>query len=396
MAPSQSSEIDFSNTEIAFSHLSNAQLRQAYYLFKIIGQPLIVKMGPVCTDFALTFRLPVKTLIKKTIFSHFCGGETIRDCKSRIDSLARYHVGTILDFAREGGGTEEDFDLVAAEIKRTIDMAAESSHIPFAVFKPTGIASLELLSKVERKADLSVRERKAWARVEERFQDITQHAARKQVRVMVDAEESWIQDTVDGLVYNAMKQHNKEKAIVYNTVQLYRHDRNDYLKALLDLAEQQDFHVGVKLVRGAYLEKELRVAAAEGRPSPLNPSKAATDAAYDRALQQCIERIDRCSIVAGTHNEASTKLLTQLMQAAGIKPQDERVFFAQLLGMSDNLSYNLAAAGFSVAKYVPYGTINELLPYLTRRAQENSSVAGQSSRELMLLESELKRRASTR
>ncbi len=384
--------LDFSNTEIAFSHLSNIQLRQAYLLFRVIGQPLVVKMGPTLTDFALTFKLPVKTLIKKTIFSHFCGGETIRDCRTRIEELARFKVGTILDFAREGGGAEEDFDSVADEIKRTIDMAAENSNIPFAVFKPTGIASLELLSKVEEGADLSIRERKAWTRVQERFESICSHAAKKQVRVMVDAEESWIQNTVDELVYEQMKKWNKDRAIVYNTVQLYRTDRNDYLTAILALSVTQSFHVGVKLVRGAYLEKENRVAQESNRTSPIHPHKEATDAAYDKALQQCIDSVSHCSIVAGTHNENSTKLLTQLMEQAGIPVHDKRIYFAQLLGMSDNLSYNLAAAGYNVAKYVPYGTVNELLPYLTRRAQENSSVAGQSSRELSLLEAEIKRR----
>lgn len=387
-----SAELDLTDTKTAFSHLSNAQLRQAYWLFRIIGQPLVVQMGPSLADLSLKFKLPVKGLIRKTVFSHFCGGESIEACLPRIEELARWKVGTILDFAREGGGRESDFEAVADEIIRTIDMAAKHRSIPFAVFKPSAIASLELLTKKDRKLPLTPDETKAWERFQARFHKICQYAFDQQVRIMVDAEESWIQDTVDALAEAEMRLYNRKTAIVFNTVQLYRHDRLEYLQRALSDAEKHAYILGVKLVRGAYLEKENKAAAAEGRPSPLNASKEATDKMYNTALKFCVENLARMALVAGTHNEDSVLKLTALMRAHKIAPQDPRIHFAQLLGMSDHISYNLAAAGYNVAKYVPYGTVAELLPYLTRRAQENSSVAGQSSRELRLLQEEMQNR----
>ena len=384
--------LDFANTQIAFSHLSNFRLRQAALLFRVIGQPLVVKMGPSLADFSIKWHLPVETLIRKTIFSHFCGGESIEACLPRIEELARFHVGTILDFAREGGGAEVEFDAVRDEIMRTIDMASKHRSIPFAVFKPSALISLDVLAKKDKGSTLSSAEQAAWQRFQGRFAAICQHALKHSVRIMVDAEESWIQDSVDACAAEQMRLCNRSQAIVFNTVQLYRHDRLAYVQAAYSAAQAEGYYLGVKLVRGAYLEKENRVAAAEGRPSPLNPNKAATDALYDQTLRFCIEHIDRIAWVAGTHNEASVLLLTQLMRGKKIEPGDSRIHFAQLLGMSDNISYNLAAAGYNVAKYVPYGTVAELLPYLTRRAQENSSVAGQSSRELRLLQAEMSRR----
>lgn len=388
----KSKAVDLSNTQIAFSHLSDFQLRRAYWLFRIIGQPLVVQLGPQVADFSLKFRLPVKGLIRQTVFSHFCGGESIEACLPRIEELARFHVGTILDFAREGGGREADFDDVCSEIIKTIEMAAKHRSIPFAVFKPTALTSIEILSKKDKGQTLTSEEGKAWQKFEHRFDTICQKAAQLQVPIMIDAEESWIQESIDQLARLQMRLHNRSRAIVYNTVQLYRHDRLTYLERACADAKQSGYILGVKLVRGAYLEKENRVAAEAGRPSPLNPSKAATDKMYDDALRFCISHIDRAACVAGTHNEASILELIRLMQEAGLEPGDKRIFFAQLLGMSDHISYNLAASGYNVAKYVPYGTVAELLPYLTRRAQENSSVAGQSSRELRLIQQEMQRR----
>ncbi len=384
--------LDFGNTQIAFSHLSNFRLRQAYWLFRVIGQPLVVKMGPSLADFSLKWHLPIETVIRKTIFSHFCGGESIEACLPRIEELARFHIGTILDFAREGGGAEAEFDAVRDEIIRTIDQAASHRSIPFAVFKPSALISLDILAKRDRGITLSAAEEAAWQRFQARFAAICQRAFERRVRIMVDAEESWIQDSVDTCATEQMRLCNRSEALVFNTIQLYRHDRLAYVQRSFVDAEAQGYRLGVKLVRGAYLEKENRVAAAEGRPSPLNPSKAATDAMYDQTLRYCVDHLDRIALIAGTHNEASILLLTELMRAKNIAPGDPRIHFAQLLGMSDNISYNLASAGYNVAKYVPYGTVAELLPYLTRRAQENSSVAGQSSRELLLLLREMKRR----
>ncbi len=390
--PPSKQTLDLSNTQIAFAHLSNGQLMQAYWLFRIIGQDFVVRWGPQLASTSLKLRLPVQTLIKKTIFSHFCGGEDIKTCLPRIEELARYQVGTILDYAKEGGGREADFDAVSAEIQRTILEADIHRSIPFAVFKPTGVASLDLLTKVEKGVSLSREEAAAWQRVQQRFRSICQLAFEKKVRIMIDAEESWIQNTVDGLAEAMMHDYNKAEAFVYNTVQLYRHDRLQYLKRAHEKATAQGYQLGFKLVRGAYLEKENKVALAEGRPSPLNSSKASTDHMYNAALRFCIEHIDRIALVAGTHNEESVLLLTELMAKHGLSPSDRRISFAQLLGMSDHISYNLAKLGYQVAKYVPYGPVADLLPYLTRRAQENSSVAGQSSRELKLLQKELVRR----
>lgn len=390
-------ELDLNNTAIAFASLSDQQLWQAIILFKVIGSPLVVKLGPTFADLSLKLHLPVQGLIKKTVFSHFCGGENIPDCLPRIEQLGSKSIGTILDFAREGGGQEEDFDIVTQEIIRTIDMAAQHRHlIPFAVFKPSGVASLELMTKMDQGDRLTLEENAAFARVKARFASICEHAAKKRVRIMIDAEESWIQKTVDTLAMELMARLNKEQAIVFNTVQLYRNDRLEFIKTWHRTAQDQDFHLGFKLVRGAYLEKENETAAEEGRPSPLNSSKEATDREYNEALKFCVTHLERIAICAGTHNEDSVRLLVDLMARQKISPNDERIHFAQLLGMSDHISFNLAAKGYLVAKYVPYGTVAELLPYLTRRAQENSSVLGQSSRELDLLNREYARRKAAK
>lgn len=384
--------LNFNDTQIAFKALSNKDLMRAYWLFKVIGKPSVVSLGPTLTELAFKFHLPIDRIVKKTVFAHFCGGETIKESLGRVDELASFGVGTILDVAKEGEGKESDFDAVEMEVIRTIEEAATHPSIPFAVFKPTGIGSIELLTRVEQKLPLDAAEEKAFARIKKRFENLCTHAANKNVRIMVDAEESWFQDTVDALVQEQMMKYNKSRALIFNTVQMYRHDRLDFLKKSYEHAEQHGYHLGVKLVRGAYLEKENRHAAERGKPSPINPNKEATDRLYDDALRFSIEHIDRIAVCAGTHNENSARLLTTLMAEKGLANNDQRIHLAQLLGMSDHLSFNLAAKGYNVAKYVPYGKVEELLPYLTRRAQENSSVLGQTSRELNLLTAEMRRR----
>ena len=388
--------LNFNDTQIAFKPLSDRELMRAYWLFKVIGKPTVVSMGPFLTDVALKLHLPIQGIIKKTVFAHFCGGETIKHSLKRVDDLARFHVGTILDFAREGEGKESDFDEVEAEIIRTIEEAAQHPSIPYAVFKPTGVGSIELLTKKESGTSLNDVEEAAFARIKKRCDNICSYAANKNVRIMIDAEESWFQDSVDSIAQDLMARYNKNRAIVFNTMQLYRHDRLAFLKESYSAAEKGGYFIGVKLVRGAYMEKENKRAAELGIRSPIHASKELSDKSYDDALRFCIDHIERISFCAGTHNEQSTKLLTTLMEKAKIVPGDNRIYFAQLLGMSDHLSFNLAAKDYNVAKYVPYGTVNELLPYLTRRAQENSSVLGQTSRELNLLTSEMKRRGLKR
>lgn len=387
-----SGSLDLVNTEIAFARLSDRQLQQAFWLFKIIGNPFLVRIGPHLASVALKLRLPVRSLIKKTIFGQFCGGETIEECRVRIQELANNGIGAILDYACEGVHSEEDFDHVVEETKRTIDLAASDKAFPFAVFKPTGVARFALLEKKDRKLDLTAAERAEFQRVEARFEELARYAEKRNVRLMVDAEESWIQDSVDQIVRNLMREVNRERAILYNTFQMYRRDRLDYLKQCYGDAAANNYFLGVKLVRGAYLEKENARAKALSYRSPLHSSKEASDQDYNMALRYCMEHRDRIALCAGTHNDRSTKLLTQLMAEYGAEKDDENIYFSQLLGMSDHLTFNLAHEGYRVCKYVPYGPLENLLPYLSRRAQENSSIKGQSSRELSLIFEEMQRR----
>jgi proline dehydrogenase len=387
--PDLSKPLDFSNTEAAFKYLSDAELKSAYLLFKTFGYPSLVKYGPSLASFALSWKLPVKGLIKKTIFNHFCGGESIIDCKSKIQVLDQYNVKTILDYSVEGEESEESFEKTTREIQKTIEASAKNNAIPFAVFKVTGIGSFALLQKIAQKSELNAVEKLAFEKLKNRVESLCQKAADLKVSLMIDAEESWIQDAIDEIVMEMSHKFNQENVIVYNTLQMYRHDRLNYLKNIL---ASNSIKLGFKLVRGAYMEKERERANQKGYVSPIQPNKEATDNDYDTAVKLCMDSLDRCSLVIGSHNEESCLRASQYMQSKGIKVDDKRVYFSQLLGMSDTLSFNLSAAGYNVAKYVPYGPIEAVLPYLSRRAQENSSVKGQSSRELLLIQKELRRR----
>ena len=338
--------------------------------------------------------LPVESFIRATLFKHFCGGETIEQCQKTIFKLSDFNIGTILDYSVEGSQTEREFDKTAREIIRTIHLAKQNKAIPFCVFKMTGVARFELLEKVNAKVPLSAEETKQWERARHRLHAICLNAAQNQVRLFIDAEESWIQTAIDDFALEMMREFNRERAILFHTVQMYRTDRMDYLKTLLQISRTEGFFVGLKIVRGAYMEKERARAESQQRTSPIHTTKEATDRTYDEALQFCFANLDRVSLCAGTHNEKSTYQMVKLIETNGLTRNDDRLYFSQLLGMSDNLSYNLAAAGFNVAKYVPYGPVKVLVPYLTRRAQENTSIAGQTGRELTLIEKELKRRRS--
>ncbi|MBC3541371.1 proline dehydrogenase family protein [Rufibacter sediminis] len=384
--------ISFENTAIAFADKSDAELYKTYLLFAAMNNNSMVKMGGGMMKKALSWNLPVKFLIKKSIFEQFCGGETIQECKPTIERLGRSGIGTILDYSVEGESNEASFDHTVQEIISTIDMAANSNHIPFSVFKVTGVADSDLLTKAQTTQELTQAEKAAFGRARTRVKTICQRAFEQGVRVFIDAEESWMQETIDQLCLEMMELYNQERPIVYNTYQLYRHDRLDVIKRDYERAKKLGFYLGGKLVRGAYMEKEGRVAQQRGINNPINPTKQATDALYDEALRFCVEHIDRIAICAGTHNEQSSYHLMQLMDEFNIQPSDERIYFAQLLGMSDNLSYNLAHAGYNVAKYVPYGPVEAVMPYLLRRADENTAIAGQSSREFSLVKKELERR----
>jgi proline dehydrogenase len=388
----QTDRLSFENTEIAFRHSSNSDLKRAYWLFRVININFLVKVGPPITNFAVKIGLPIKGLIKATIFKHFCGGETIRECENTIKSLHKGGVGTILDYSIEGEDDEQVFDNTSVEIIRTIRRAVKDKAIPITVFKVTGVGRFSLLEKLDEKRQLGVMEQEEWEKVQARVLAICEKAHETGVPVMIDAEESWIQQTIDKLALDMMRKFNKEKAIVYNTYQLYRHDKLQSLKDDHSIALKEGFILGVKLVRGAYMEKERKRAEEKDYTSPIQPDKQATDKDYDAALDYCTSHIDQIAFVAGTHNEESCRLLAGLLDKKGIDHKNPHVYFSQLLGMSDNLSFNLANANYNVAKYVPYGPIKAVLPYLFRRAQENTAIAGQMSRELSLIEKEVKRR----
>ncbi|MCG9881658.1 MAG: proline dehydrogenase family protein [Bacteroidia bacterium] len=390
------SRIDFSNTQIAFQTKTNQELRNSYLLFKAIGYNWLVQAGPKMVEAAFAMRLPIKGIIKRTVFHQFCGGENIQDCEKNIQLMHQYKVGTILDYSVEGEEKEEVFEATAQEIIKTILKADSNPAIPFSVFKVTGVARFNLLAKINAKQELSELEQAEFRQVKRRIHMICEMAYKHNVRLFIDAEESWIQDAIDDMVTEMMMLFNKEKTIIYNTIQFYRHDRLDFLKKSVEHAKQHNYYYGVKLVRGAYMEKEALRAQEMNYTNPIQPSKDASDRDYNAGLEYCINNIQMLSICAGTHNEDSCLYLIELMKKAGLEPNDSRVYFSQLFGMSDHLSYNLGNAGYCVAKYLPYGPVKAVLPYLFRRAQENTSVQGQAGRELSLVQTELKRRNSSK
>lgn len=386
--------VSFEDTSIAFSSQSDFKLRKTYWLFASMNKGWLVKLGTFFIKIALRLHLPIKFLIKNTIFDQFCGGEDIHDCERTIQKLHDAHVGTILDYSVEGEETERSFDETTLEILRTIERASESEDIPFSVFKVTGVASTELLEAVQIGDSLNKEQKAEFERVMQRVDTLCRRAHDRNVRIFIDAEESWIQDTIDTLAYEMMDRYNHERPIVYNTYQMYRWESMVHLERDTVEAQDKGYYLGVKLVRGAYLEKERLRAHEEEYQDPIQPTKEATDHDFDAAIDFCLDHRNTISICLGTHNEASCRYAIQQMQQMGIDPDDTHIYFAQLLGMSDNISYNLANAGYNVAKYVPYGPVDTVMPYLFRRAEENKSIAGQSSREFKLVSNELKRRRS--
>ncbi|MEO6883240.1 MAG: proline dehydrogenase family protein [Bacteroidia bacterium] len=384
--------ISFDNTEIAFSGKTATDLNRSYWLFKMVSNMRLVKIGKSLTTFAINFHLPIKSIIKATIFKQFCGGETIAECDHTIEVLQKYKVGTILDYSVEGKKSEKDLEATTLETIATIEKAKNNSGIPFCVFKVTGIARFDLLEKYETENGLTESEKKDFEIIKNRVKRICKAAFEASVSIFIDAEESWIQKAIDDLADEMMALYNHEKAIIYNTFQLYRTDRLNFLKRSLENARSKNYFLGAKLVRGAYMEKERLRAAQKNSISPIHENKINADKDYDAALSFCVENIASISFCAGTHNEKSSMYLAQLMQEKGITLSDKRIYFSQLFGMSDHISFNLANGGYNVAKYVPYGPVKEVLPYLIRRAQENTSVKGQTGRELGLIIKEKARR----
>ena len=385
--------LSFENTEIAFKSKSTPDLKRAYWLFKIVSSPIIVKIGKVATNFALSLRLPIRKIVKATIFKQFCGGESIEDCRNKMEELATFKVGTILDYSIEGKTTDEDFEQTVEIIIQTIQEGINNKNIPFAVFKVTGIGSINLLEMAsDQNCILNESQIIELEGIKNRIERICAAAHSAMIPVFIDAEESWIQAIIDTWALEMMQKYNLEKAIVYNTLQMYRHDRLEFLTSCFEIAKKHGIKYGIKLVRGAYMEKERARAQKLGYPSPIYPDKNASDDAYNTALKFILEYEMLFALCAGTHNEESSLLLTQELERKQISRDNDKFYFAQLLGMSDHISFNLSNAGFKVAKYVPFGPVKEVMPYLLRRADENTSVAGQTGRELSLIIKELDRR----
>lgn len=385
-------DLIFDDTEIAFSLKNDSELERAYFLFKMISIQPLVRIGTAATNFALKAKLPVEGLIRSTVFDHFCGGVNESDCLPVIEKMYSKGVSSVLDYSVEGKANESEFDAARDKILKIIDFAKALDAIPIAVFKPSGFGRFDLYEKISKGETLTDIEKEEWNRVLNRFYSVCEKAKVNDVAVLIDGEESWMQDAADALVTQLMQKYNTEKPVVYNTLQMYRHDRMAFLKEEHEKAKAGKYFLGYKLVRGAYMEKENDRAKEYGYPSPICENKFATDKNFDDALKYIMNNLDIISLFAGTHNEDSSYLLMQLMKDKNIANNDSRIWFGQLYGMSDHISYNLANLGYNVAKYVPFGPVKDVMPYLIRRAEENTSVAGQTGRELALLTKEKKRR----
>jgi proline dehydrogenase len=386
--------LDFNNTQIAFRSKSDADLKRAKMLYLVMGNPTLVKVGGFFSNLSLKLRLPINKIVKQTIYRQFVGGEDIEECLPTINLLYKFNIGTILDYSREGQDDEKELDKTRDEILKTIVEAKDNPKIPFCVFKPSGMVRFPLIEKVaEHPDDLTQEDKEEFNRFVNRVNTVCKASYESGTPILIDAEETWIQAPIDNLMDAMMAKYNKEDIIVFNTVQMYRHDRLDFLEKTLEKAIKGNYKVGMKLVRGAYMEKERERAEEKGYPSPIYPDKATTDMGYNDAQRFCMKNLDNMAVLSGTHNEQSTLELIELIEKYDLDKDDKRVWSSQLLGMSDNLSFNLANNGYNVAKYVPYGPVKDVMPYLMRRAEENTSVAGQTSRELVLINKEMDRRS---
>lgn len=382
----------FENTATAFALKSDSELERAYFLFKLISIEPLVKIGTSVTNFAIKARLPVEGLIRTTVFDHFCGGVNEQDCMPVVERMWEKGVSTILDYSVEGKETEDPLDDALAKTLEILNFVKEKEAIPFAVFKPTGYGRLALYEKKGSGQPLTSAEEAEWGRVVSRFDKTCRKAYDLNVPLLIDAEETWMQDAADDLVEEMMRAYNKRAPIIFNTLQMYRWDRMDYLRNLLERGRRDSFKVGIKFVRGAYLEKENERAAEKGYPTPMCGSKKETDDNFDAGIAYSLDHLEDMAVYAGTHNETSTYTLMKEMESRGIPKNDPRIWFGQLYGMSDHISFNLAARGYNVSKYLPFGPVRDVMPYLIRRAEENTSVAGQTNRELELLRKERERR----
>ena len=385
-------KLSFEDTTIAFKSKSDFELKKSLYLFSLMNKNWIVKIGTFWVKLFLWLHFPVKNIIKHTIFGQFCGGETLSECDKIINELSKNNIGTILDYSVEGEDSEKSFEDTFQKVISTIEKAKGNPKIPFAVFKVSGIADVAILEKLQNEELLSPNEEEAFTKAKNRFYKIAEYASNNNVKIFVDAEESWIQNVIDNLTNEMMEKFNKTEAVIYNTYQLYRNDMLQNLMKIVAIATEKQFFVGAKLVRGAYMEKERARSHEENYSEPIHIDKESTDKDYNLAIDFCIENREKMAICLGTHNEYSCQHLVESMAKNNINPADKRFYFAQLLGMSDNISFNLSMAGYNVAKYVPFGPVDSVMPYLFRRAEENTSMAGQSSREYNMLQKEYLRR----
>lgn len=390
------SPLNFEDTSVAFASKSNTDLFKTKFLFTTMKYHWMVSLGTKLTTIALDLSLPIKGLIKSTLFNQFCGGESVEDCQRTITNLGDFNVQTILDYSVEGQENELSFDETLNEALNVVRFAAEQPKIPFCVIKLTGLGSATLMEKAQSGQRLTEEETGQYQKFEQRVHQLADAVSKNNLRFMIDAEESWIQEEIDRIAYDLMKEFNKERAVIYNTYQLYRHDVLIKMQKAFDRLGSSGLHFGAKLVRGAYMEKERERASRMGYQDPIQVSKEATDTAYNKAIDFALDHLDSFSVCAGTHNEYSCAYLASSMEIREISKDDPRVYFAQLLGMSDNISFKLSDDGYNVAKYVPYGPVKKVLPYLFRRADENTSIAGQSGRELNLVSEEIRRRKSAK
>ena len=382
------------NTKNGFTLKSNFELRKAYFLFKIISNKTLTNIGKTALKISLKLRLPILFIVRGTVFEQFCSGETLTESFDTVKKLHNKNVKSYLHYSVEGLENEDSYDLSLNEVLDSIKFVAEKQILDFTVFKPTAIANSLILEKISKGYSLNDNEETLYRRAYERFNKICEFAYKKDVKILVDAEESWIQDAIDQIVLEMMIKFNKDKAIVFNTSQMYRHDRLEYLKSLHKAANERKFHIGIKLVRGAYIEKENKRAKKNNYLSPICNSKELTDQNFDNGASYILSNLDLFSLFSGTHNEESIYKIIEIMNSKSINKDDSNIWFGQLYGMSDNITFNLANEGFNVIKYLPYGPIKEVIPYLIRRAEENTSVKGQTSRELELIKKELERRVS--
>lgn len=383
----------FNDTKLAFADKTDAQLKKAYWMFKAIEKPALTNIGVSLLNFTVRNNFPlVDGIVKQTLFEQFCGGETREESMKVVKQMFKRGVGSIFDYSIEGKEEEEVFDAVCKEIKDIVRFSVGNPAIPFIVFKPTAFGRIDIYEEVGKGKELTTSQKEEWNRVVTRFDEVCKLCYDSDKKVMVDAEETWMQDAADKLCEEMMEKYNKEKAIVWNTIQMYRNGRLEYMNAHLERAKEKGYFIGYKIVRGAYMEKERKRAEEQNYPDPIQPTKQSTDDNYNAGIDFVMANLDKVSAFFGTHNEKSTELVMDKMKAKGLEHDNPHIYFGQLYGMSDNITYYLADKHYNVAKYLPYGPVKDVVPYLTRRAQENTSVAGQTGRELGLISKELKRR----